>query len=183
MFRRFYPALLVLVCFVLDTTIIPAIVRGAYVVPLTIVAIFSIGMVLGRMRGLLYGTFGGLLLDITSGTLGMMTFFLMGIGFLIGLIVYNPGERVLASRRKRRRRLLWRASWIFALYAVGEVVILVIQYFHTASFEFVYLLNIVVRAAICTAMAMAVYPAMDRLLVGSGSVRRAVSRNREVKSF
>ena len=182
MFRRFYPALLVLACFILDTTIVPATVRGIYIVPLTAVAVFSIGMLLGRMRGLLYGTFGGLLVDITSRTLGMMTFFYMGIGFLIGLIVYNPGERVLASRRKRRRRVMWRAGWVFALYAAGEVVILVIQYFHTASFSFVYLFNILVRALVCTALTMLLRPVMERMLVGRAGAR-AIPRSREVKSF
>jgi len=182
MFRRFYPALLVLVCFILDTTIIPALVRGVFAVPLTIMAVFSIGMLLGRMRGLLYGTFGGLLMDITSGTLGMMTFFFMWAGFMIGLIVYSPGDRILASRRKRRRRTLWRASWVFVLYTLGEIAIFIVQYFNTAAFEFVYLLNIIVRAAICTAITMLARPLMDRLLVGRGP-NRAQPRNREVKSF
>ena len=182
MFRRFYPALLILVCFILDTAIIPALVRGVYVVPLTIVAVLSIGMLLGRMRGLLYGTFGGLLMDITSGTLGMMTFYFMAVGFMIGLIVYAPGDRILPSRRKRRRRVIWRASWIFVLYTAGELALFIIQYFHTASFEFIYLLNIIIRGIICTAVTMMVRPAMDRFLVGRGA-NRAVLRNREVKSF
>ena len=182
MFRRFIPALLILACFILDTTILPIVYGGLYTVPLTLVAVFSIGMLLGRMRGLLYGTLGGLLLDITSGTLGMMTFFFMFAGFLIGLIVYNPGERILASRRKRRRRLVWRASWVFSLFAAGEIAIFIMQYFHTANFEFVYLFNILVRAAICTLLTLIAYPMMDRLLVGRGA-QRAIPRNREVKSF
>ena len=182
MFRRFYPALLVLACFLLDTTVIPALVRGVYIIPLTIVAVFSIGMLLGRMRGLLYGTLGGLLMDITSGTLGMMTFFFMGVGFMIGLIVYSPNDRILASRRKRRRRRIWRAAWVFVLYAVGEVALFVIQYFHTASFAFIHLFNILVRAAICTALTLLLRPVMDALLVGRGA-NRATPRSREVKSF
>ena len=182
MFRRFYPTLLILVCFILDTTVLPIVYGGLYAVPLTLVAVFSIGMLLGRMRGLLYGTLGGLLLDITVGTLGMMTFFFMAVGFLIGLIVYNPGDRILASRRKRRRRLIWRTSWVFALYTAGEIAIFIIQYFHTAAFRWIYLANILLRALICTALTLAAWPLMDRLLVGRGA-RRAAPRSREVKSF
>ena len=182
MFRRFIPALLILVCFILDTTLLPIVYGGLYAVPLTLVAVFSIGMVLGRMRGLLYGTLGGLLLDITSGTLGMMTFFFMITGFLIGLIVYDPSEHVVASRRKRRRRLLWRFSWIFSLFAAGEIAIFIYQYFHTATFEIIYVLSILLRSAIFTAITLALYPAMNHLLIGRGP-RRAAPRNREVKSF
>ena len=182
MFRRLLPLLMALIGFLLDTTVIPMVYSGPYSVPLTVVLIFLIGMCMGRMRGLLYGTLTGLLIDITSGTLGMMTFFYMAIGFMIGLIVYEPTERVRASRRRRRRRLMWRAVWVFALYTVGEIALFVIQYFNTAAFQPVYALNILIRAAICTALTMLLRPAMDRLLTPRGA-DRTVSRNREVKSF
>lgn len=181
MFRRLLPTLLALVFFLFDTAILPMLYGGVYVVPLSAVLVLCIGMTLGRMRGLLYGTLTGLLIDITTGTLGMMTFFYMFIGFMIGLIVYEP-TRVVSSRRKRRRRLIWQATWVFALYAVGEVALFIIQYFNTAAFQWVYLLNILIRALICTALTMAMKPLMERLLQPQGSAR-AVPRTREVKSF
>ena len=182
MFRRLSPFLLILVCFILDTTILPIVYGGVYTVPLTIIAVFGIGMVLGRMSGLLFGTLGGLLMDITTGTLGTMTFFFMFVGFMIGLIVYVPNERILPSRRKQRRRLMWQVTWVFALYTVGELVILVAQYFNTASMEWRYLLNILIRAVICTALTTLLRPVMARLLSGRDQ-NRATPRNREVKSF
>lgn len=182
MFRRLNPILLILVCFILDTTIMPIVYGGVYAVPLTVVAVFGIGMALGRMSGLLFGTLGGLLMDITTGTLGVMTFFFMFIGFMIGLILYTPGDRILPSRRKQRRRLMWRATWVFALYAVGELAILVVQYFNTAAMEWRYLLNILIRALICSALTLLLYPAIQRLLMGKNP-GRALPRNREVKSF
>ena len=103
MFRRFAPLTIILICCILDTTILPIIYGGVYTVPLTVVAVFLIGMLMGRMRGLLYGTVGGLLIDISSGTLGMMTFFYMSVGFMIGLILYNPGENLRTVRRTGRR--------------------------------------------------------------------------------
>ena len=177
------PTLLVLVCFLLDTTIIPAVYSGVYVVPLTVVAVFCIGMVLGRMRGLLYGTLGGLLMDVTTGTLGMMTYFLMFMGFMIGLIVYVPNERLLPSRRKRQRRLAWRSTWVFSLYVAGELALLVVQYFNTATFSPIYLLNIVLRAALCTLMCALARPLIARLLVDNQASGGARLRTREVKRF
>ncbi|MBR6890230.1 MAG: ECF transporter S component, partial [Clostridia bacterium] len=110
MLRRFIPAIMILVCVILDTTILPIVYGGVYTVPLTVVAVLLIGMLMGRMRGLLYGTIGGLLIDITTGTLGMMTFFFMAVGFVIGLILYNPGEHLRTGRRVARRRHLERAA-------------------------------------------------------------------------
>lgn len=182
MFRRFGPAILILVCIVLDTSVLPVVYGGVFTVPLTLIAVFSIGMLLGRMRGLLYGTFGGLLLDITSGTLGMMTFFFMAAGFLIGLIVYSPGERLVPSRRKQRRRVAWRATWVFALYGAGEIALFVIQYFNTASIQWIYFRNMLIRAVVCTALTMLLRAPMERLLVGRGG-NRTTPLNREVKSF
>ena len=183
MFRRFLPALLVLICFLLDTTVMPVVYTGVYAVPLTLVAVFCIGMVLGRMRGLLYGTLGGLLMDITTGSLGMMTYYFMFVGFMIGLIVYVPGERILPSRRKQQRRLAWRAAWVFALDAFGEVALFVIQYFNTAEFQWIYLLNILIRAALCTALCILLRPLFVRLLTGKSVLRRGKALKREVKSF
>mgnify|MGYP002869875887 CR=1 FL=1 len=106
---------------------------GIYTVPLTAVAVLLIGILLGRMSGLLYGTIGGLLIDITSGTLGMMTFFFMAVGFMIGLILYNPGEHLRSGRRVARKKRVQRGVWVFVLYAVGELTLFVIQYFNTAE--------------------------------------------------
>jgi len=180
--RRLLPTLLALVCFLIDTTVLPMIYQGPYAVPLTVVLILCIGMILGRMRGLLYGTLTGLLVDITTGTLGMMTFFYMAVGFMIGLIVYEPAPRVVSSRRKQRRRILWQMAWVFALYSAGELALFVIQYFNTAAFQPVYLLNIVIRGVICTVLTMLFKPLLAQILVGRSPVQ-AAPRIREVKNF
>ena len=181
MLRRLAPTLLILGCVILDTTILPVVYSGVFAIPLTVVAVFLIGMLTGRMRGLLYGTIGGLLIDITAGTLGMMTFFFMGVGFLIGLILYNPGERLRTSRRHARRKRLQRGAWVFALYALGEIVLLVIQYFNTAVIRPVYFVNIAVRSLICAALTLLLLPVGNAILVGKRG--RVPARHREVKSF
>lgn len=182
MLRRLAPTLTILVCFILDTTVLPIVYGGVYTVPLTAVAVLLIGMLLGRMRGLLYGTIGGLLIDITTGTLGMMMFYFMAIGYLIGLIVHNPGEQLRSGRKTAKRKRLKRAAWVFALYAAGELALFVIQYFNTAAIQGMYFVNIAVRALICTALTLALRPLAYKVLVGDNR-GRIPTRNREVKSF
>ena len=181
MLRRLSPLLMILACFLLDTTVLPVVYGGVYTVPLTVVAVFLIGMLLGRMSGLLYGTIGGLLIDITSGTLGMMTFFFMAVGFMIGLILYNPGEHLRTARRQARRKRFQRGIWVFVLYTLGEVVLFVIQYFNTADIRLIYFVNIAVRSLICTALTLLLRPVAYSMLLGNRS--RVPTRDREVKSF
>ena len=182
MLRRFAPALMVLACFILDTTVLPIVYDGVYAVPLTVVAVLLIGMLMGRMRGLLYGTIGGLLIDITSGTLGIMTFFFMAVGFLIGLILYNPGEHLRTGRRVARRKRIERGVWVFVLYTLGEITLFVMQYFNTAEIRAVYFLNMFVRALIVTALTILLRPLAYSILLG-GNRGRVPARHREVKSF
>ena len=182
MLRRFAPALLILACFILDTTVLPIVYDGVYAVPMTVVAVLLIGMLMGRMRGLLYGTIGGLLIDITSGTLGIMTFFFMAAGFLIGLILYNPGEHLRTGRRVARRKRIERGVWVFVLYSLGEIVVLVIQYFNTATLQAMYFVNIAARAMIVAALTLLMRPVAYHLLLG-GNRGRIPARAREVKSF
>ena len=181
MLRRLAPLLMILGCVTLDTTVIPVVYGGVYTVPLTVVAVFLIGMLMGRMSGLLYGTIGGLLIDITTGTLGMMTFFFMAVGFMIGLILYNPGERRRAARHHAGRRRVQQAVWVFVLYTLGELALFVIQYFNTAELRLAYFVNIGVRALICTALTVLLRPVAYAILVGNK--RRVPTRHREVKSF
>lgn len=173
--------LMILACVTLDTTVIPVVYGGVYTVQLTVVAVFLIGMLMRRMSGLLYGTIGGLLIDITTGTLGMMTFFFMAVGFMIGLILYNPGERLRTARRHAGRRRVQRAVWVFVLYALGELALFVIQYFNTAELRVVYFVNIGIRSLICAALTLLLRPAAHAVLVGDN--RRVPTRHREVKSY
>lgn len=182
MLRRLAPALMVLVTVILDTTILPIVYSGVYAVPLTMVAVLLIGMLMGRMRGLLYGTVGGLLIDITSGTVGLMTFLFMALGFLIGLILYNPGEHLRSGRRVARKKRVQRALWVFTLVTLGELTLLVIQYFNTAALHWMYFVNIAVRTLITTVLTFLLRPLAYALLLG-GNRGRIPTRDREVKSF
>jgi len=181
--RRITPALAILLCVILDTTIIPMLYSGPYLVPLTMAMVFLIGMLKGRTNGVLYGMIGGLLIDISAGTLGMMTFYMMAVGFMIGLILYTSTERPVLSARQLRRIRLNRAAWVFALYTVGELVLFTIQYFHTAIIEPVYFLNILIRSVIMLALTVLLRPLANTLFVGRRKTASTAGRTREVKSY
>ena len=195
--KYFAPALMVLITFVLDTSILPRVYQGVYSVPLMLVAVLLIGMIAGRTQGLVFGTLGGLLLDITTGTLGMMTFYFMGVGFMIGFILNSMVDVAqLRTASNVRREWIQRVVWIFVLVLLGEIVLFVLQYFYTAHFEWVYIRNLLARTVIATALTLLLRPLAIRWIRGGARLgapgRRASAsdakqssdtRKREVKSF
>lgn len=182
MFRRLTPFLTILAAVLIDTAVLPVFYHGVFTVPLTLAVTLCIGLTLGKLRGGLFGMFGGLMIDITAGTLGMMTFFFLVAGFLVALIL---DERVDTSRMVTG---IWvhlrRAAVILVLYVLGETVFCVYRYFETAYFEWQYVQNILVRTGIFTAIATLLCPALSRLYLGKRKNRTAYyGKTREVKHF
>lgn len=186
--RRLAPAIALLATLILDTTVLPIVYSGPYAVPLTLILVFLIGLIMGRMQGLLYGTVGGLLIDITSGTLGMMTFYFMACGFMIGFMLNDMEISPTPSRSGRRSRRRWlrpyltRAVWIFALYTVGEIVLLMIQYYHTTELYLIYFINIALRGLICAALVLLFRPAARKLFLIRKPGKKPLI-NRQVRHF
>ena len=85
MFRRILPPLLVAITFLLDTTILP-IFATHWLMPLfTLLTVHTLGLLLGRTRGTLYGMIAGILVDISVSTpLGLMTLFYGGLVYMGG---------------------------------------------------------------------------------------------------
>lgn len=165
-----------------DTAILPVFYHGVFTVPLTLAVTLCIGLTLGKLRGGLFGMFGGLMIDITSGTLGMMTFFFLIAGFLVALIL---DER---SDSTRTVTGIWvhlrRAAVILALYLLGETVFCVYRYFETAFFEWIYVRNILVRTGMFTVVTTLLCPALARLYLGKRKTRSTYyGKTREVKHF
>jgi len=164
----------------LDTAVLPVLYRGTYTVPLTVVVVLCAGLLLGRLRGMLYGMIGGLLLDISTGTLGMMTFFCMAVGFLIGLIVDEANDRRYTDFRFHLRR----GGAAFGLYALGEAVLCFYSYFLTASFDWLFALQILARSLIVAILTMLLCPLLNMLFYGKKRAQRRLSgTKREVKHF
>ena len=182
MLRRLTPFLTTLLAMLLDTAVIPVFYHGVFTVPLTLVVVTCIGLLKGRLQGLLFGMIGGLLIDVTAGTLGMMTFFFMAVGFLTALIVDENNDRPITGVRFHLRR----AAVAFARCMLGEIVFAVYQYFVTAAFEWHQLRSMALRCAIAAALTVLLCPLLDRLFNGRRSAahaRRSAGSKREVKYF
>ena len=183
MLKRLAPFATVLLSVLLDTAILPVVYNGRFLLPLSLVVVILIGVQLGRTYGMLYGMIGGLLIDITAGTLGMMTFFDLAIGFLIGFVLNESGPT--ARRPFGAWFHLRHAAAFFACQLAGELVFGVYRYFQTASVDSGVVPHALARCAIFAAAAMLLYPALRRLFAGRKPqpAQATYRKIREVKHF
>lgn len=179
MLRRIWPVLLTLTAMLLDTSVIPVFYHGAFTVPLTFPVVMCIALCRGNLMGLLYGMIGGLLIDITTGTLGIMTFFFMVTGFFMGLII----DRTLDESGPRLRRWLRRGLVSFLLFLLGEIVFVVYRFFVTNTFEWLYLRDGLIRSLIAALLTLLLYRPLKRLLLGPAAAVRSEPDPQEVKHF
>lgn len=182
MFRRLTPFLTIFLAVLLDTAVLPVFYHGTYTIPLTLAVTMCISLRLGKLRGMLFGMIGGLMIDISTGTLGIMTFFFLACGFLADLFVdeLNPNSRRPKTWWLHMRRFLIA----FALYLLGEIVFCVYQYFNTAIFEWQFVQPMLIRSALFAAVTLLLTPLMNRLYFGKQKKTRTYSRKtREVKHF
>lgn len=179
MLRRLTPYIATILAMLLDTAILPVFYHGTYTVPITIVVVMCIGLVEGRLMGLLLGMIGGLLTDVTTGLLGVMTFYYMAAGFLIGLIVDETNDRPITGIRFHLRRALVS----FILYMLGEVVFCIYRYFVSAAFEWYYLRPMLIRGCMAALLTVLLCPLLARLFKGKRPKAGYSGNHREVKYF
>ena len=184
MLKRLAPIISILICVLLDTAVLPVFYNGIFLIPLSLLAVIAIGIQLGRMSGMLYGMIAGLLLDITSGSLGLKLFPYILIGFLIGFLL-DQQEQPSRSMEKfeRFRIIVVRSVWIFILVTVYEIVMLVYQYFSTAIFEWRYVGNLFLRVLITVALSLLLHAPFRRIYIGKSKLTSKGNRYREVKHF
>lgn len=184
MLKRLAPILSVLTCVLLDTAVIPVLYRGVYVVPLSLLAVIAIAVHLGRMRGMLYGMIAGLLLDITTGNMGLKLFPYILIGFVIGFLLdqHEMPHRGM-EKAERIRVITVRAVWVFVLYAIYEITMLIYQYFSTAVFKWVFVRNLSVRVCLFTVLSLLLHGLFYRIYIGKRTQTHKDARYREVKHF
>ena len=83
--RRVSTILLILICFVLQTTLLQHIKLASVAPNLLMIITVSIGYMRGRTEGLLVGFFCGLMFDMMYGSvIGLYAFIYMTVGFLTG---------------------------------------------------------------------------------------------------
>lgn len=184
MLKRIMPPLLLVLSVLLDTAAIPLFYAGRFLIPLSLVMVILIGIQLGRVRGMVFGLIGGLLLDISAGTTGMKLFPYVLIGFLIGFLLDQQPEISRGMETRERIQILAvRLIWVSVLVALHEAVMLVIQYFSTAVFDWEYVWNLLARTLITTALVEALYPLTHRLFIGRKRSAASGRATREVKRF
>lgn len=184
MLKRIAPPILILLSVLLDTAVIPLLYSGRFLVPLSLILVILIGIQLGRTMGMLYGMIAGLLLDISTGYLGMKLFPYVVIGFLIGFLLDQQPQISRAMERIERMQFIAvRLIWVIILVLLHEIVMLVIQYFNTAMFHWEYVLNLLIRSVEITALVQLLYPLTWRLFHGKRRQSADGRSTREVKHF
>ena len=184
MLRRLAPLLTTLLTVLLDTAVIPVLYTGRFLVPLSLVVVILIGIQLGRISGMLYGMIAGLLMDISTGNIGMKFFPYIAIGFLIGFLLdQQPEIRRGMERIDRIHIIAIRLIWIMVLVLLHEIVMLVIQYFNTAMFKWSYVGTLLIRAALTTLLAQLLYPLTRLIYRGKEKAVGGSRSTREVKNF
>ena len=85
MFRKILPPLLVLLTVLLDTAVLPVFTNHWLTPMFALLTVHTLGLLLGRTSGTLYGMIAGLMADISLGSpLGVITVFYVGLGYLGG---------------------------------------------------------------------------------------------------
>lgn len=84
--RKISTALLILVCFLIQTSILPAVAFGSIIPNLLIILTASCGFMNGEKTGMIIGFICGLLADIFGGeAIGFYTLLYMYVGYVNGL--------------------------------------------------------------------------------------------------
>lgn len=159
MFRRILPWLLATFAVLLDTTILP-IFSNHWLMPLfALLTVHTLGLLLGRTRGALFGMLSGLLVDISlSSPLGLMTMFYGGLGYMGGWF----------GRRMFRNPLAPVVSAVvcFAFFELGMACYATLA---GASFSGELFVHALIRIAADVALVEALYVLYDWLIKPSRS--------------
>ena len=185
MLRKLAPYLLTLLSVLLDTSVIHVLYHGVFLVPLSLVTVIMVGILLGRTKGVLVGLIAGLILDVSTGTLGLKLFPYIAIGFMMGFMV-GPQEHISENGERTRviRGLRTRITWVVVFTAMYELIMLFYQYFSTAVFQWGFVRNLLIRLAVVTLLTVVLYAPLRRIYIGKpGSEYTGKQKTREVKSF
>ena len=182
MLKKLAPFFAVLLSVLLDTSIIHVFYHGVYLIPLSLIMVLLISALCGRTQGVLCGMIAGLIMDVTTGSLGLKLFGYIAIGFLMGFLLYgqNPHE---ADRNTRISNMISRAVWTFVLVGLYEIVMFVYQYFCTAVFEWVFVQHMLVRLCAVVLLFTLLFPLFRRIFLGKASRFDQAQTTREVKNF
>ena len=179
--RRVVPIVLVLLIVLIDLSVVPVFFHNTWTVSLTLATILTLAVCMGRVNGMLFGTIGGLLIDILVGyPVGFRLVLFVIAAFLAGLLGYQSDEERIRAGRKMYGR---RFGAYLSVLILTELVVYAYQYFTTAQFAWRFLGNALIRAGISTALCMLLGPVYMRLILGKPRKNIVAGVKREVKSF
>ena len=159
MFRRMLPPILAALTLLLDTAALPVFVSHWLMPLFALLTVHTLGLLLGRTRGTLYGMLTGLLADISVSTpLGLMTLF-------YGLLGYAGGW---FGRRMFRNPLapLVSSAVCFTVFELGMTGYTALV---SAAFSMDMLIRALIRVALDVALVEALYVIYDWLIKPSRS--------------
>jgi len=181
--RKLAPIFTVLLSVLLDSSVIHVLYHGVYLIPVSLIVVIMISMLLGRAWGVLYGLIAGLILDVSTGSLGIKLFGYIAIGFMIGLMLDQQNHRGAIERDARVKNIVSRAIWVAVFVGLYEIILIIYQYFSTAVMEWGFVRNMLIRIGMMTALSSLLYPLFRRLYLGKRSRFAGHQNTREVKSF
>ena len=159
MFRKILPSLLAVLTFLLDTAVLPVFVTPWWMPTFALLTVHTLGLLLGRTRGTLFGMLTGLAVDISLSTpLGLMTLF-------YGLLGYAGGW---FGRRMFRKPLAPLVSSVvcFTVFELGMTGYTALA---GAAFSTDMLIHALIRTAIDVVLIEILYVIYDWLIKPSRS--------------
>ena len=152
--RRFLPLVLLLAALLLDTSILPVLIDHWAMPMLLLDSVIVLGLLLGRTRGLMYGTIAGVMLDVSVGShFGMYFLLYTAFGYLAGI-----------AGRKFQRYLLTTALTPLIILSLFEIIMAVNQIIIGIDPTGAMFIEMAVRIVIQTVLTQFMYLLYNRLL-------------------
>lgn len=159
MFRRILPPILAALMLLVDMSILPVFVSHWMTPLFALITVHTLGLLLGRTRGTLYGMLSGILVDISVSTpLGLMTLFYGFLGYAGGWFGRKLFRNPLAP--------LISSIVCFTLFELGMSGYAALA---GAAFGMEQMLHTLIRIALDVALTEVFYVAYDWLIKPSRS--------------
>ncbi|MDO4546893.1 MAG: hypothetical protein Q4D04_02210 [Clostridia bacterium] len=157
--RKALPYIIVIFMALIDTSVLGVLSPGWATPMLAYTSVVSIGLLLGRFRGMLCGLAAGMFLDITvSYPMGLLTVMFMLAGYLSGF-----------AGRRYQRYLLTVVVTSLVMFMAYEIVMALYQYIAGQTFALASLYRALIRAGIQTVLSQCLYLLYNVILKPSWS--------------
>lgn len=152
------PFLLLLLSVLLDISVLPLVIPR-FALMVSLMTVVTLGLLLGRTRGALYGLIGGLLMDVLVGSqFGLTTLVYVACGYISGI-----------AGRKYQRYLLTTLIAPLICYLLYELVMVGYVYMVNAQVEMLIVRDALILVLVQVALTQLLYLLYNRILKPSWS--------------